>query len=83
MSDTETTVEFPSAKDGHPMTGPEMIDEIIADVNSLDRFLDRDPHAVPLSDAEVLELMHVERAKRTTWNMKQEKRQMKKQGIEE
>lgn len=67
----------------HPLTGEEMMDRILADPNSLDRFLDRDPHALPLTDLEILDLIRIERAKRVQWNIKQEKRAMKKQGIEE
>lgn len=64
-------------------TGPELIDEIIADPNSLDVLLDRDPHARPYTDEELDRLIAVERARRTQLEIKEEKRKMKKQGIED
>lgn len=86
MSNTETekpasTPTSPSADpEAPPLTGSQLMDGMIEDVNSLDRFLDRDPHSRPLSRAELLEVIRIARAKRTSFEIKQEKRQVKKQG---
>lgn len=66
-----------------PIPGPDLLTQIIADANSLDRFLDRDPHSHPLTDGELDELVRIERAKRAHVNIKAEKRAAKKQGVEE
>jgi hypothetical protein len=76
-----STSTTPSSAQAHG--GPTLMDRIIGDQNSLDRFLDRDPHSHPLTDADLLELIRTERARRTEWNIKIEKAKAKKQGVEE
>lgn len=68
---------------GHEQkTGPELIDEITQEP-TLDRVMDRSPFAHPLEDTEFLELIEFERHERAQFDLKDEKRKMKKEGIEE
>lgn len=63
-------------------TGPEIMDEIIQEP-TIDRFLDRSPYAEPLTDAELAELVAAMRRDRVTWNMKEDKKAAKKEGIDD
>lgn len=64
------------------LTGPELVDAI-AHHCSLDLLLDRDPHAEPYTDDEWLALITLEREARKLFHVKEEKKRMKKQGIED
>ena len=64
------------------MTGPELV-EAIGTQATLDLFLDRDPHAQPLTDEELLRLIEVERKLRLEIQAKETKRADKKAGVVE
>lgn len=64
------------------MTGPDMMNEIIREP-TLDRFLDRSPLADPLSDMELMDLISLMRMARANFEMKEAKKQAKKEGIED
>lgn len=83
-SASTSTNTTPSSGDGSAIrTGVELMNDMVTAKGSLDRFLDRDPHAQPLLDQELMDLVTVERKLRASWNVKLEKRQAKKQGVEE
>lgn len=63
-------------------TGPELMVELSA-FPTLDLLLDRDPHAKPMSDAELELMVKRERAERAFQTFKQEAKKAKKQGVEE
>lgn len=73
----------PSSEKSPIPTGSDLMSEMIIDQNSLDRFLDRDPHALPLTVSERRALIQSERARRTAWEIKREKAKAKKQGAME
>ncbi len=82
-NDETTSPSTTPSSVGTGSTGAEMIDQMLTDQNALDRFLDRSPLAAPYSDQELLEFVRHQRALRANWNVKLEKRAMKKQGVEE
>jgi len=65
----------------NPLTGVQMMDQI-AEHPSIDELLRRNPHAKPLSDADVLAMIEHRRRQRALFNMKDERRRAKKEGIE-
>lgn len=70
-------------KDTQPtLTGPELMDQI-GSSPTLDELLDRSPFAKPYSDDELTLILTIQRKDRAMWNVKQEKKAAKKQGIEE
>ena len=62
--------------------GTQLLEEI-AQEPTLDRLLDRNCHIEPYTDDELMQIIQQERADRARWELKNEKRAMKKQGIEE
>lgn len=76
-----TTPTTPSSAEGSsPPTGPELIDKMLASENSLNTFLDRDPHALPLTEEELTNLIRSERAIRASLDIKTEARKDKRNG---
>lgn len=63
-------------------SGLDLLDMILP-VNTLDVLLDRDVRTVPLTEAELMSLVISERAARAAFNIKQETKKAKKQGVEE
>lgn len=81
MVPTPTEVSIlPSDKDPEQMTGPELI-KYIAQFPTIDHYLDRDPFAKPLTDAELILLTRTQRAERSLFNVKEQKRKDKKAGV--
>lgn len=63
-------------------TGPELLSEVAEEV-TLDRFLDRDPYAVPYTDQELINRVKVLRNERVQFQLKSDARRAKRQGVEE
>lgn len=55
----------------------------IGEEPTLNRLLDRDPHACPYSEEELRQIVAVDRRDRARWNVKMETKAMKKAGVEE
>lgn len=62
--------------------GMELLDHI-AEYLTLDALLDRNPHAIPYTEEELLRIVQLQRADRATFNIKQEAAKNKKAGIED
>lgn len=62
-----------------PKLGPELMDRIVQHP-TLDDFLDRNPHSVPLNDEELDQVIRFERLERAKWNVKLEKAEEKRNG---
>lgn len=60
-------------------TGPELVKEI-GTLPTLDQFLDRNPYAVPLKNAELMEVVKIERAHRAHFNIKEQEKKDKGNG---
>lgn len=63
-------------------TGPELIDKI-GEFPTVDILLDRDPHAEPYTINALVQLVEAFRRDRARFNIKDEKKAAKKDGIEE
>lgn len=61
-------------------TGKEWMD-VITQHPTLDTLLDRDPHAVPYTDEELLRFIEIMRAQRALFNIKEQEARDKKAGI--
>lgn len=62
-------------------TGPELMDEVVLHT-TLDALLDRSPYAIPYTDEEWLQIKVLQRAQRAHFNIKEERKYDKKQGID-
>lgn len=58
-------------------TGPELIEEI-SKYPTLEQFLDRDPHAIPYTDVELMQLVKTERLERSLANIKNDDKKSKR-----
>lgn len=69
----------PSEQDETPeqMSGPDLMSKI-AEHASLDTYLDRDPHSLPLTDDELMSLLRMMRSERARWEVKVEKARVKR-----
>lgn len=63
------------------MNGPELLEQITLHP-TLDLFMDRDPHAHPLSEEELRQLVEVMRKERAAFLVSEQKKKEKKQGID-
>ena len=63
-------------------TGPEWLSDIGNDP-TIDELLDRDPHARPYTRQQLLQVVEASRRERSLFNIKNEKREAKKDGVEE
>ncbi len=71
-----------SSNTTHPTLGPQLLQQI-GEQPTLDPLLDRSPFSKPYSDQELQRIVTLHRKERAMWNVKQEKKAAKKQGVEE